>query len=247
VDSALATTSQISLSIFGEVAPITASGKSPSKPPAWRSSGPNAINVNFASKPELIKLCGNKTIAEAIAARCKSRQGIDSLAEIMDVAGVTEEHYRRITGGLEPGTEVWTAEETINTLVGLSGYDISMRQVSKAALSCLNLDGMFVSSSDGMVLAGKTDLEEVKTLKDALVAVAPQLCQRLEKTLQQASLPAAPTLTIPFASRSITFGGSGAAYVILIHKEAFPAPENLSACRDLASAISWYYSERGVC
>ena len=165
----------------------------------------------------------------------------------MNVPGMTEDCYRLITAGLDPGTEIWDAEQAVNELVGVKKPEVSLNTVTKLALGQSDLDAIYISSEDGMLLAGKSLIAELQELQEGLVAVAPQLCQRQAKSLIQANLPYAPLITIPFDLRAVSFAGRGAVYMIFVHEEAYPDPESLKGCRELADALTWYCSERGVC
>ncbi len=215
-------------------------------PIEWRSQAPNGIDINRCGIEELCLLGGVGSHLATIIIDHREKYGrFGALKDLLKISGLGSHTYRSMAK-LSARADIRTAELRVNQLVGIDSESISLNRVTEGALAKFQLDAVFVSSMDGLVLAKATKNDTIAKLSDSLSAVAPQLYKRGKKALKQGLLPASDMFTFYIGKKSVTFLGSDQIFLACVHGADFPNQKQLKQCRKLATELVWYCSYRAV-
>ena len=223
-----------------------ASAKKSETEDTWRSQAPNGIDINSSSVSELVLLNGvGEYLAQVIIDHRKEFGPFKDLRDLQNVPGLGKRTYRTITR-LSPSADLGTAERNVNRIFGITSEYVSLNQISQCALDLLDLDGIFISSVDGLILSKATQDDKIVRLADSLSAVAPQLYKRSSKALKQGMLPSADMIAFYFQKKSVSFAGSDQLFIVFIHRSDYPNQKILRQCKKIASELVWFCSYRAV-
>ena len=123
---------------------------------------------------------------------------VQDFGQILEVDDTT---YRSATG-LSKDVTLQDAELRLNEVLDIDADGISMNQIASASIKSLNLVAMFISGTDGLVLAEAIGDESISGLKESLAAVAPQLYKKSQRSLTQAQLPVPMRFSVSVFTRT---------------------------------------------
>ena len=211
----------------------------------YLSRAPNGININRSSVEQFILLngIGPKTAQTIVDYRNENGQFAE-LAELRKVPGLGSKTYREMAG-LSVRSSLSKAEMRLPTLLGLD-TKFTLAQVANASLDKFKLKAMFISSTDGLVLAQSAKDDELMKFAEILSGVAPQLNKRSSKTLKQGGLPESDIVTFYLGKHAVTFAGTDQVFSVLIHEHEYPNPKDIKSSRKLVQELVWYCSYRAV-
>ncbi len=214
--------------------------------PVWKSRAPNGIDINRSGIEELCLLASvGEHLAQSIIDHRTKRGKFGQLQDLLNIPGLGNYTYRKMTR-LSAKTEIADAELHVNKNLEIDGDIVSLNQVVKTILTGQQLNAIFISSVDGLILAKSTADVEYAKLSESLAAVAPQLYKRAKKALNQGRLPAADMYTFYIGKNAVTFAGSDQLFVVFIHNTDYPNQQQLKKCRKITQELVWYCSYRAV-
>ena len=141
------------------------------------------------------------------------------------------------------------APGTFGSLPGIFLFWLTMgfgAYVQFATAVAISLAGIFICSSDGLLLAQSVKEDKLKKVADPLSAVAPQLYKRGRRSLTQANLPECDMFTFFLGNNAVTFAGSEQLFCALLHDGQYPNQRQLRSSRKLVQELVWYCSHRAV-
>ena len=211
----------------------------------WHSQAPNGIDVNRGGVEELCMLEGvDEPLAKSIIAH-RAQAPFTALQELLKVPGLSLSTYQNMTG-LGLNIDLMKAELETNNLLNIDSTEVSMAAIADAALAVMQLDAIFISGSDGLVLAQAVVFDQISVFSDGLAAAAPQLFKRARKLLVQARLPVVTMSTFFVGQHAITCAGAHQIFCACIHRTEYPSGEELKICQKLAHELVWYCSHRAT-
>ena len=211
----------------------------------WHSQAPNGIDVNRSGVGELCMLEGvDEPLAESIIAH-RTQTPFASLQDLLKVPGLSLSAYQKMTG-LGLNVELMKAELETNNLLNIDSTEVSMAAIADAALAGMQLDAIFISGSDGLVLAQAVVFDQISVFSEGLAAAVPQLFKRAQKLLIQARLPIVTMSTFFVGQHAITCAGAHQIFCACIHRTEYPSGEDLKICQNLAHELVWYCSHRAT-
>ncbi len=212
----------------------------------WKSRAPNGIDINRSGVEELCLLASvGEHLAQSIIDHRTEHGKFSQLQDLLNIPGLGNHTYRKMTR-LSAKTEIANAELHVNKMLEIDGDIVSLNQVVKTILTGQQLNAIFISSIDGLILAKSTADNEYSKLSESLAAVAPQLYKRAKKALNQGQLPAADMYTFYIGKNAVTFAGSDQLFVVFIHNTDYPNQQQLKKCRKITQELVWYCSYRAV-
>ena len=219
----------------------------PNQPdPSWRSQAPNGININRSGVEQLCLLSGvGPHLAQAIIDHRQKNGLFAELKDLTKVTGLGAKTYKDMVG-MSTRSDLRTAELRLNNLLGVTEDVVSLSQIANAALKKFSLAGIFICSSDGLLLAQSVKEGKFGKFADPLSAVAPQLYKRGRRSLTQANLPECDMFTFFLGSHAVTFAGSDQVFCALVHDGQYPNQRQLRNSRKLVQELVWYCSHRAV-
>ncbi len=211
----------------------------------WHSQAPNGIDVNRSGVGELCVLEGvDEPLAESIIAY-RAQAPFASLQDLLKVPGLSLSTYQKMTG-LGLNVDLMKAELETNNLLNIDSTEVSMAAIADAALAVMRLDAIFISGSDGLVLAQAVVFDQISVFSEGLAAAVPQLFKRAQKLLIQARLPIVTMSTFFVGQHAITCAGAHQIFCACIHRTEYPSGEELKICQNLAHELVWYCSHRAT-
>jgi hypothetical protein len=211
----------------------------------WQSQAPNGIDVNRGGVAELCMLDGvDEHLADNIVAH-RSQTPFTSLQGLLKVPGLSLSAYQKMTT-LGFNVDMMKAELEINSLLKIDSEDVSLSAIADAALEALQLDAIFISGTDGLILAQAVSLDQISIFSEGLAAAAPQLFNRGQKLLSQARLPIVTMSTFFVGQHAVTCAGAEQFFCACVHRSQYPAPQELETCHRLAQELVWYCGHRAV-
>jgi len=211
----------------------------------WHSQAPNGIDVNRSGVGELCVLEGvGEPLAESIIAY-RAQTPFTSLQDLLKVPGLSLSTYQKMTG-LGLSIDLMKAELETNNLLNIDSTEVSMAAIADAALAVMQLDAIFISGSDGLVLAQAVVFDQISVFSEGLAAAVPQLFKRAQKLLIQARLPIVTMSTFFVGQHAITCAGAHQIFCACIHRTEYPSGEELKICQNLAHELVWYCSHRAT-
>ena len=229
-----------------DAADTVAEPEAEAAPPQWRSQAPNGIDINRGGPEELAMLGGvTDELAKTIIDYRNANGPFGSVQDLGQIPEVDDTTYRSATG-LSKNVTLQDAESRLNEVLDIDADGVSMNQIASASIKSLNLVAMFISGTDGLVLAEAIGDESISGLKESLAAVAPQLYKKSQRSLTQAQLPAADMVTFFIGKRAVTFAGADEVFCVCIHTDEFPDAKDLAICRTVVNELVWYCSLRAV-